>query len=169
MFQLLILTELILISFVPKTLIYLQRNFWEVFILIYNMIWLELLPFQLICILESLSRHPLKPVQMLCEQWTTNFDFPHLTLDEEFQLKWEISVEHSLHDCFVVQKLSLVFLKSLYLAWLAWHVWSTIVRYCLCVLYLITSSIKDLTAEYGKYSGQRSPLIPFDLLCNIHP
>ena len=74
------MTESILLSFVPKTFIYLQRNFWELFVklnrttlyLFIIMIQLGLLPFQMICIFQSLSRHHLKVCKYFMWTMTNN-------------------------------------------------------------------------------------------------
>ena len=65
---------------VPKTLIYLKRKFWEMFVtsnrttlyLFIIMIQFGLLPFQMICIFQSLSRHHLKACKYFMWTMTNN-------------------------------------------------------------------------------------------------
>ena len=88
MFSSLILTESIWLSFVPKTLIYLQRNSLDMFVklngtmmyLFLIMIQLGLLPFNWYLFFNHWVDTHLKPVNIFCELWQTrNFDFPYQT------------------------------------------------------------------------------------------
>ena len=89
MFQLLILTESILVSFIPKTFIYLQRHFWGMFVklngttlylfIIYWLGW-DCFLFNWYVFFNHRVDTTLKPVNILCELWLSiNFDFPYKT------------------------------------------------------------------------------------------